>query len=294
MTIIQAKEMDMVDYLSALGYKPTRVSGRSYWYLSPLHEEKTASFKINRQLNRWYDFAEGKGGNLVDFGVLYHRCNVSDLLQKLDMPGILLNPHQKPALSVNDVEKNRIEILSVHHISSYPLIRYLRSRRIADAIADQYCKEVRYRLGGKIYYALGFKNDEDGYELRNEFIKASSSPKAVTFINNGATDIAVFEGFFNFLSFRTLYDKQEAALGNYLVLNSASFFEKSLPKMQEHRSVHLYLDIDRTGQNCTQQALTLDPHKFHDERKLYQHYNDLNDWHRHMGQSQKHRLTLKT
>lgn len=293
MTIQQAKEMDMVDYLSALGYEPTRVSGRSYWYLSPLHEEKTASFKVNRHMNRWYDFAEGKGGNLVDFCVLYHRCSVGDVLQKLDLAGNApVQQHQN--LSVNDVEKNRIEILSVHEVSSYPLIRYLRSRRIADAIADQYCKEVRYRLGDKIYYALGFKNDEGGYELRNEFIKASSSPKAVSFIDNGAKDIAVFEGFFNFLSFRTLYDKQEAATGNYLVLNSASFFEKSLPKMQEHRSVHLYLDTDRTGQNCTQQALTLDPQKFHDERKLYQHYNDLNDWHRHMGQSQKHRLTLKT
>ena len=36
----------------------------------PLHDETTSSFKINR----WYDFADGKGGNLVDCGILPHRC----------------------------------------------------------------------------------------------------------------------------------------------------------------------------------------------------------------------------
>src|SRR6478609_11936527 len=96
MTIQQAKEIDMVDYLSTLGYQPTKVNGRSYWYLSPLHDEKTASFKINRNLNRWYDFAEGKGGNLIDFGILFYKCGVSDLLQKLNSAGISNTAYQKP------------------------------------------------------------------------------------------------------------------------------------------------------------------------------------------------------
>ena len=93
MTIQQAKEMDMVDYLSALGYEPAKISGKSYWYLSPLHEEKTASFKVNRHLNRWYDFAEGKGGNLVDFGVQFFNVSVVDFLKKLQAPGVSIS-HQ--------------------------------------------------------------------------------------------------------------------------------------------------------------------------------------------------------
>ena len=78
MTIEQAKTIDMVDYLSRIGYEPAKISGNSYWYHSPLHDEKTPSFKVNRKMNRWYDFADGKGGNLVDFGILFHRFSISD------------------------------------------------------------------------------------------------------------------------------------------------------------------------------------------------------------------------
>ena len=48
MTVQQAKEMDMVDYLSTLGYQPNKINGKNYWYLSPLHEEKTASGPCER------------------------------------------------------------------------------------------------------------------------------------------------------------------------------------------------------------------------------------------------------
>jgi len=294
MTIEQVKQMDMVDYLSRQGFHPAKVSGNSYWYYSPLHDEKTPSFKVNRKMNRWYDFADGKGGNLVDFGILFHRCSVSDFLQKLDSPAITLN-HQNPLINQSEQEKenNAIRILSVHAISSYPLQKYLHSRRINQDIADKYLKEVRYQIGGKIYYALGFKNDAGGYELRNASFKGSSSPKDSTFIDNGAKDIAVFEGFFNFLSYKKMYDKQQEPLCNFLILNSTSFFERNLTKMQEHQLVHLFLDNDKTGQKFTEQALDLNKEKFRDERHLYDRYDDLNDWLIHIGQSQKQQIKLK-
>src|ERR1041384_7545302 len=84
LSIAEAKEMDLVDYLSSLGYRPAKIRGVDHWYLSPLRDEKTPSFKVNQKLNRWYDHGLGQGGNLVDFGILYHQCTVSELLQKLD------------------------------------------------------------------------------------------------------------------------------------------------------------------------------------------------------------------
>jgi len=82
-SVEEVKNTDIVDYLSRLGFKPAKVSRNDYWYLSPFREETTPSFKVNRNMNRWYDFGEGKGGNLVDFGILYHKCSVSDLLKKM-------------------------------------------------------------------------------------------------------------------------------------------------------------------------------------------------------------------
>ncbi|MBE8712674.1 CHC2 zinc finger domain-containing protein [Sphingobacterium hungaricum] len=83
LSIEEAKEMDMVNYLSSLGHEPLKIRNNDHWYLSPLREEKTPSFKINRKLNRWYDHGLGKGGNLVDFGIEYHRCTVGELLDSL-------------------------------------------------------------------------------------------------------------------------------------------------------------------------------------------------------------------
>jgi DNA primase len=287
MTIEKAKDIDLVDYLASLGHHPTKVSPPHFWYTSPLREERTPSFKVNRHLNKWYDFADGKGGNLVDFGILYHHCSVSELLQKLSGPAITLEKHPAQTQQLPDTVQKPIEILSTHLISSYPLTRYLWSRRIDENIANKYCQEVRYKRGDKPYYAIGFKNDRGGYELRNEKFKGGSSPKDVTTISNGAKDLAVFEGFFDFLSFQTLNRNQAVPDRNFLILNSAAFFEKSLPFMQEHRRVHLFLDTDKTGEKCTLQALDLDKDKFTDERVLYRQYKDLNDWVMHAGNRQR-------
>ena len=44
----QANEIDLVDYLNPLEFQPEKIRGNDYWYLSPLRNERTASFKIER------------------------------------------------------------------------------------------------------------------------------------------------------------------------------------------------------------------------------------------------------
>ena len=281
----------MVDYLSSLGFKPAKVTRNDYWYLSPFREETTPSFKVNRNMNRWYDFGEGKGGNIIDFGILYHNCSVKELLIKFSKP---FSFHQQNIeTNKEDEEAKKIKIINDREISSLVLIRYLHKRRIPIDIAKKFCSEIDYELYGKNYFAIGFKNDAGGYELRNEKFKASSSPKDITLIKNDAEKLTVFEGFFNFLSYLAIHQKQEQPNTNFLILNSTSFFQKSLPLMQSHKSVHLYLDCDTTGQKCIQKALEIDKQKFIDERHLYKNYKDLNDWMMHIGQSQKQSIQLK-
>jgi DNA primase len=78
----EVKNTDIVEYLSSLSFNPAKVRRNDYWYPSPFRNETTPSFKVNRNINRWYDFGEGKGGNLVDFGIQYHKCTVSELLKR--------------------------------------------------------------------------------------------------------------------------------------------------------------------------------------------------------------------
>ena len=79
----EANQIDLVDYLYSLGYQPEKIKNHDYWYLSPLREEKEASFKVNRKKNVWYDHGLGKGGNVVEFAAQFFICNVSEALQKI-------------------------------------------------------------------------------------------------------------------------------------------------------------------------------------------------------------------
>lgn len=88
----EAKEMDMVDYLAGLGYEPLKIRNVDYWYLSPLRDEKTPSFKINRKLNKWFDHGIGKGGNLIDFAILFHNCSVGEFLQIINRDSLFQKP----------------------------------------------------------------------------------------------------------------------------------------------------------------------------------------------------------
>jgi hypothetical protein len=142
-----------------------------------------------------------------------------------------------------------------------------------------------------MYKAIGFKNNAGGFELRNEYFKGSSSPKNVNYFDYQANTINVFEGFFDFLSYQTIQQNQGQALTNFLILNSLSFFERSLLLMEKHQSIHLYLDHDEAGRKCNSLALKRSE-KFHDESKLYKGYKDLNEWIMNFGKSirQKHSL----
>ena len=86
----QAKRLDLMEYLAFLGHQPQKIRNGDFWYLSPLRDEKTASFKVNRHRGIWFDHGIGKGGDLIDFGTLYHNCSVSELLERLSgsMPAL--------------------------------------------------------------------------------------------------------------------------------------------------------------------------------------------------------------
>ncbi|WP_276500978.1 CHC2 zinc finger domain-containing protein [Terrimonas pollutisoli] len=287
----QVNQIDLVNYLEKLGYRPQKIRGNDYWYVSPLREEKTPSFKVNRRMNVWYDHGIGKGGTLVDFGKLFYRCSVKELLSRLeDEKAIIVSFHPlgyQPAGEKKKLsnEAGKIHVLSSREITDPILREYLNNRRIPLAIANQFCHEVAFELYGKKHLAIGFKNDNGGYELRNAYFKGSSTPKEPRLIQrNGEKELAVFEGFFSFLSFQTLQQSnKKSAIGlpdihaASLVLNSLSFFEKSRGLMENYDSIHLFLDLDRMGQQCTQQALQWSD-KYHDQSRYYQRFKDLNEY----------------
>lgn len=285
LSVSEAKEIDIVHFLAGLGHEPAKIRNNDYWYHSPLRDEKTPSFKVNRRLNLWYDHGLGKGGNLVDFATLYHGCTVAELLQNLSGNFSLHKP-VSPRSFPKDEQEKQIRILGDSVLSSTALLRYLQQRRIPIEIADRYCREVRYELNGKVYYGIGFRNDLGGFEIRNPYFKASSSPKGITSFNNNADEAIVFEGFTDFLSFKAIHQQDPEDRFDFVVLNSVSFFETARPFLEKHNTIRLYLDRDATGQNCSRYALSLSSN-YKDESSLYQNHKDFNDWIVNFGKPQR-------
>jgi hypothetical protein len=286
----EARQLDLVGYLANLGYQPVKVHNNDFWYLSPLREEKSPSFKVNQQLNRWYDHGLGEGGNLIDFATRYHGCTVRELLQSLKGN---LSFHLPAPIRVKiepSAKENPIIILRERPLWSFSVCRYLQQRFIPLDLAKRYCREVIYRLNGKEQVAIGFKNDVGGYELRNPAIKISSSPKGMTTFQNGAPEVAVFEGFFDFLSYLKIQPLAAQKQTDFLVLNSVSFFSKARPFLEQHPAINLYLDRDAAGQKVTQKALEISP-QYRDKSDLYQRHKDLNEW--VVNQSKRQKKSLK-
>lgn len=290
LSIEEARQIDLIDYLSKLGYQPAKVRNNDHWYLSPFREEKTPSFKVNKKLNRWYDHGLGKGGNMIDFAIQYHNCTVIELLQQLSNvfpfhQSIIQHSNEQ----LKESEERKIKIIKEGALSSFPLFHYLQQRKIPIDLAERFCKEVKYELNGKEYYGIGFKNNSGGYEIRNPYFKASSSPKDITTFENAAKEATVFEGFTDFLSFMAIHQNQQQIISDFVILNSVSFFEKARPFMEEHEGIKLYLDRDTTGQDYSQYALSLS-NKYKDESHLYKLHKDLNDWLVNFGKAQKKNL----
>jgi hypothetical protein len=243
----ELKQIDIVNYLEKLGHQPQKIRNNDYWYLSPLRDETQPSFKVNRKLNAWYDHGIGKGGNIIDFGILYHHCSVKEVIKKLQD---YLSFHQQtltvqqPLAStqkLSEALEPTIKVIAAKPLTHLSLCRYLDDRKIPLEIATNYCQEVEFQLYGKQYFAIGFENKSGGFELRNEHFKGSSSPKDVTSIEqNNSNNIAVFEGFFSFLSYQTLHQNSPTHLTNFLVLNSLSFFEKSREIIEQHEQINLF------------------------------------------------------
>ena len=142
--------------------------------------------------------------------------------------------------------------------------------------AKRFCSEVHYTIGTKFYFAIGLKNNSGGWELRNKYVKSSSAPKELTWINNESQKLIVIEGMFDLLSVITVSPnlKREA---DFLILNSVAFADKALPYFDHYKLVELYLDQDEAGIKTTAFFLN-STSKCVNKSEFYSDEKDLNAW----------------
>lgn len=277
MTIEQAKNIRIEEYLQSCGITPVKSQGNSLWYLSPFRTENKPSFKVNQSRNEWYDFGASVGGDIIKL--------VMELHSNVDVSEALRIIADKPISSVSFSFRQQeyfesFEDISVKPLANAALLQFLNERQIPTPLAQQYCQEIYYKHNNKPYFAIAFPNKLEGYELRNKYFKGCISPKDITVIENNSQSCVIFEGFTDLLSFLTLCSQKsiDTAKYDYLVLNSVSNTAKAIPILNKYETLHCYLDNDSGGQNATVELRRNFGNRLTDHSLHYREYKDLNDY----------------
>lgn len=282
MTIEQAKNIAIAEYLQSCGFIHMRVQGNSLWYLSPLRTESEPSFKVNQSRNEWYDFGLGKGGDIVSLAMQMHGTDsVSYVLNAIESN----TPNIKPlSFSFRRRESfDSFEDITVKPLENTALLQFLAERQIPASLAGQACQEVYYKHNGKPYFAIAFGNEQGGHELRNKYFKGCFAPKTVTAIDNGTTSCCLFEGFMDYLSYMVLKQRNNPAPSiikerDYFILNSTNNTPKLLDRLSKYEQIYCYLDNDEAGMRTTIDIQQRYGMKVSNQSVHYRGFKDLNDY----------------
>lgn len=275
-TIQDVKLIPIRDYLAHRGVYPKHENSRYGFYLSPLREEQDASFKVDYSQNVWYDFGLGRGGSIIDLVMEVEKYNFQQAVERLQSSNVA--PSKLVTSQTLHILPSGLQVSGDYPLRNPALINYLDSRAINTAIAKKFCCEVHYSVGERDYFAIGFRNDYGGWELRSERFKGCSTPKHITTIDNGSDKALVFEGFMDFLSYLTI-KRNDSPICNIAVLNSVANVQKAVPFLARHRSIYTFLDNDDAGRKALSQIERLcSRSEVVNQSDFYRRHKDLNDY----------------
>ena len=194
MTVIPySNRISIRDFLARRGIQPKYERNGYGMYLSPLREERTPSFKVDYVRNLWYDFGLGEGGTLLTLVMRLERCDryaairilSNGEIRQAGSASLSSGIYERPAVGgVSPVMRlaavPALRILSDAPLRHPALVGYLASRGIVPSVAAAFCREVRYEVNGRAFFAVGFRSDAGWWELRSERFKGGSSPKYIT------------------------------------------------------------------------------------------------------------------
>ena len=284
------KRYPIVEYLERKGIKPVRKTPTYAMYRSPLREETHPSFKVDTEKNLWIDYAEGRGGSIIDLCMRLEGYTLSEAICRLEQNasdntthsysftnrGISISPNQREHVTASGTRR----LICLSDTLSRHLQEYLKKERCIDLEkATPFLKCISYEVRGRRYEAIGFANSSGGYELRdNHLFKGTVAPKDITPIfEDMEQPVCLFEGFMDFLSFLSM---KEEVTNQCLVMNSVSNVARSIHYLNERNitSVRAFLDNDDAGRKAVQEFVNAG-FKVEDMAVYYRDFKDLNEYH---------------
>ena len=284
------KRYPIVEYLERKGIKPVRSTPAYALYHSPLREDTHPSFKVDTEKNLWIDYAEGKGGSIIDLCVRLEGCTLLEAIRLLgrNAPDYTACSSQKADRAMKRSSKPMASASGARRLTGISdtlpphLQKYLTEERCINIEkAMPFLRCISYEVGGRHYQAIGFVNQTGGYELRdNGMFKGTIAPKDITPIFTDRVDpVCIFEGFMDFLSFLSM---KEEFTNHCLVMNSVSNVARSIRYLNERQvfSIRTFFDNDEAGRRATEDFVKAG-FKVEDMSVHYRDFKDLNEYHVH-------------
>lgn len=293
----QANNIDILELLERLGFKPQRKIGKEYQFTSPFRPyEKKGSFFVSHK--GWFDHAEGEGSNSnVDLIKKYLELqgkpsSISEVLIFIkslgfgggDTKNLFVSDSTK--ILIEEDEESDLELIRSKPVEHPAIFEYLESRGISKGLIKKYLVEVDYKnrkLNNKVFFAFSIPNHLGGFEIRSAsskyVFKSSLIAKSFSFIKGqgGNSTLSVFEGVTDFLSLLTLYNSQSLS-GDALILNSLSSAKKAIEFIgeQNYTKIHLWLDNDEAGKKMCARFQNELSGDVSDESYRYAPHKDIN------------------
>lgn len=285
MDIETIKGIPIADYLEWLDHQPNSKKGRELWYEAFWRDgDNQKNVHVDTLHNRWYDYKEGVGGGVIDLAMKINHCSKHQALLELSKLAQSKNyqptePEKyQPQLDRYDKTESGIIIREVRDLFYYPIKNYIQERGISLAVANKYCKEIRYSFGsdGSLAFGLGFPIQNGGWVLRNKNFKGCTRQDISVFkYGNPDKAVLVFEGFFDFLSYVELYGNPTLFI---ICLNSVSNIKKAYPFFERAERVYLCLDNDECGRKTAADISAIYGNKVIDKSNHYSPFKDFNEF----------------
>ena len=301
------KRYPIVEYLERKGIKPVRRTPAYALYRSPLREDTHPSFKVDTEKNLWIDYAEGKGGSIIDLYMRLEGCTLSEAIRHLGRNAPDDTAYSPQRECVHDTSKlgsirqavanGARRLIGISNTLPLHLQKYLTEERCINIEKSMpFLRCISYEVRGLHYQAIGFANQSGGYELRdNGSFKGTIAPKDITPVfTDKITDrmkpVCVFEGFMDFLSFLSM---KEEIISHCLVMNSVSNVARSIRSLNDRQvsSIRTFLDNDEAGRRATEDFIEAG-FKVDDMSVHYRNFKDLNEYHIHRVREQQKSLSL--
>ncbi|MFY7814943.1 MAG: toprim domain-containing protein [Chryseobacterium taeanense] len=260
--------------LESFGLIPVKENRKTAFYFALDREEKIPSLSVDFIKNTAFDFGTGKSYDVISIVQQIKKCSVSDALKYLSTFDFSANVEHLTEETPSEVFYRILKIKEIRHPA---LLQYLKSRKVLEQ--KHLVKEIDYEFCGRKYFGIGFENNSGGFEVRNAYTKICLGAKDVSLICSGdqpTRDLAVFEGFFDYLTFRNL-EKSLSSHCDCLILNSTAMLFKAESILAAYEKNLLFLDNDDNGKSVTKK-IREEYNNVEDCSLLYRDCKDLNEW----------------